>query len=782
MKLSLIVLFTSAYLSAATQTSYSVLTQKYQEFKNLNQKNKIHLILNQEKFYPGDTVFFKAYFVNANLIGIKGKNQLEINLFDSEGMTILNQRTNVTDGIGKNQLIIPDTLKDGLYLITAHPSWLKNADKDLVFSRQISVVSGNKIIAEEKDKLLISVEGGHFLKDIDNSVSIVSNKAGTNVEIINDAGQIISEIRLDNEGIGSFIIKPEAGKEYFARMTNTVKQFTLPKVENDGIGLQLIKPENNTEEYLIRLKSYEGSSLTNELIQVILSNHSKAQFISECSVGTKEHTDIKLPQATLYEGLNTISILDKKGTCLAYRSFYYERKKSVTASIQIENKYFTREKVAAHISLSDSIGNPIKGEFNIRVINSNIVQSEKRNSLSDALSIIPYLKEDTYFNRLDSGWQAKLDSKLIQLGEPPQWDEILSAKNNKKSLSNPATSIKVGKAYYKDSKKPANDLDIIFYLQKNKSIQQTRIENGRVTLFTPEFEGEDDLFFISETYHYVNGAKHGEEFSNLIIEWEGEKASNFPSRFEWRKTTQPDEYAAFSKNKQIIQNSFQDFSPESIKPSQNDFEEEVAKADISIDVQKYDPFPTMTELIKEVIPSLYHRKIGKKNIVRANLSTRMSPKSTGDPVYIIDGIATKNTTFFLSLKPIEILKVKIINDENKLLPLGLFGKNGIVLVQTKAGNQSEPDRLITPIKGLNRSLDFNLIDYSLSKNANKPFFRSTLYWNSSIKTDSNGKGNIDFFCTDDIGSMMIEVQGITDGGKPFSVVKQFEIVPSKLKN
>jgi hypothetical protein len=99
-------------------------------------------------------------------------------------------------------------------------------------------------------------------------------------------------------------------------------------------------------------------------------------------------------------------------------------------------------------------------------------------------------------------------------------------------------------------------------------------------------------------------------------------------------------------------------------------------------------FPTIEELIREIVPSMFIRKSGKRIIVRVSL---LSPLiSTQDPVYIIDGIATKNSEFFLSLDPSEIVTIKLINDSKKLLPLGLLGKNGIVIVKTKSGDRREP--------------------------------------------------------------------------------------------
>ena len=154
----------------------------------------------------------------------------------------------------------------------------------------------------------------------------------------------------------------------------------------------------------------------------------------------------------------------------------------------------------------------------------------------------------------------------------------------------------------------------------------------------------------------------------------------------------------------------------------------------------------------------------------------MVGKVTGDPVYIIDGIATKNTAFFLSLKPSDLLTVKVVKDPHKLERFGLMGKNGIVIVQTRKGNAREPlDDPSKLIEGLNRSVSFKARDHSGAEDAHRPDFRSSVYWNPSVKTDSNGKASVDFFCSDDIGKLSIRIDGLTTEGKPFSAGQDLEV-------
>ena len=150
--------------------------------------------------------------------------------------------------------------------------------------------------------------------------------------------------------------------------------------------------------------------------------------------------------------------------------------------------------------------------------------------------------------------------------------------------------------------------------------------------------------------------------------------------------------------------------------------------------------------------------------------------NAADPLYVIDGIATKSTDFFLALKPSDLLTIKIINSLNKLKPLGLLGKNGIVIVQTKMGNVREPvDDRSKLIEGLSRPLNFKTSDYSQTSNTHVPDFRSTIYWNPSVRTNSSGLTVVDFFCSDDVGKLTIYIEGIATGGRPFSTEQNVKV-------
>jgi hypothetical protein len=197
-------------------------------------------------------------------------------------------------------------------------------------------------------------------------------------------------------------------------------------------------------------------------------------------------------------------------------------------------------------------------------------------------------------------------------------------------------------------------------------------------------------------------------------------------------------------------------------------------ADDLILFEEYKLFPTMTETIKEIINPLRTITIGKKKEVK--IKSLNKARATGEPLYIIDGIATKNTDFFLSLKTSDLIFIKIFRNSKKLARLGFIGKNGIVMVQTKLGNAREPLNKSNLITGLQMPVRFSAPNYDKGVKSLIPDFRSTIFWAPSISTDANGNAQVAFYTSDDVGSLEIRIDGFSKNGEPFTAFRTIEVV------
>jgi hypothetical protein len=245
-------------------------------------------------------------------------------------------------------------------------------------------------------------------------------------------------------------------------------------------------------------------------------------------------------------------------------------------------------------------------------------------------------------------------------------------------------------------------------------------------------------------------------------------------------------YADFVNRKKLVDRSYNFYgNAEALAKSSSsenlnkDFEDELTGVDYSVKVDEYVVFPTMEELIREVVPSLLHRKVRGNSIVRVVLPDGAIPNE--NPLIIIDGIMTKNINYFLQLKPADLISIKVVRTINKLNRFGTLGRNGIVLVQTKGIDHTKlkNENTLISVKGLNKPIPFRVTSHTILSDQRIPDFRSTLYWNPAVISNPRGESVINFSASDDVGNFLISVQGITSDGKPFAQLDSIKIIFNK---
>ncbi|HTH58102.1 MAG TPA: hypothetical protein VL728_18775 [Cyclobacteriaceae bacterium] len=764
MKIALKIFLLFLLTDTVAQYNTSELTRKFSEYSAQWPNRKIHLIFNQDKFSPGDTVYFKGYFLSEDLSGVAGNQVIDLHLVNSSGNSVLHLKFSTTDGVGKNQLVIPPSLPQGFYVVTAYSSWMLNFDPSFFFKKRIAVVDKNGLTLQSDQKIRAAVEGGRLINGLKNKV-IIHADANSVVQIIDSSGANVGHTLTDSTGIGIIHLLPSESNSYFAQRIGDDNKANLPAVQRDGLGISVSRSANGSTKFnLTPTATVRGKELS-----AIATSRGKV-FYHHSFSAESGGIELLIPRENIPEGVARLSILDRNGELLANREFYSEGTVRANVQVNVEKKYFhPRERVSFEISLADEKGQPVEGEFSISAISRDLQVLGIQNSLADELLVQSCLKEPYTIDRHDSTWIFKLNDVLIFNTEEIPWNQILMGKVPKPAHTLSNFIQMKGKVSLLDSsvKKLPDGMDILFYLQRTGIRYQTTVDRGQVWLAVPALTGEDEMLYLGEDRYYVNEQPHGEEVPGLKIDWE-KTTPKFQAAPLFKETEKPDPYASFAAKNKLINKSYGFYLAKASPPPRTITSNELVSGDVNINVQEYTLFPTMADLIKEVIQFLQHRRIGERDRVLASLTEDMSLQSTGDPLYIIDGVATKNTSFFLSLRPSELLSVKVVISAKKLKPLGMLGKNGIVMVTTKKGNAREPLDNSKLVQGLNSVVDFTTHSYADNSSAHLPDFRSTVLWEPSLKTSKDGKAKIDFYASDNLGGLNVRIDGITAQGVPFS--------------
>lgn len=286
----LLILLCALTTIRAAAGSLEEIRQALEEGSRSQVQEKIYIHTDNQCYFVGDTLWYKAYVVRAdNLQPTDMSRILYVELLSPDGLLVERQQVVVSgNGYTCGQFALKDSLYSGYYELRAYTRWMLNfnvrhhhysthdtwhfynkqmaADYfriwDGLYSRVLPVYSkpeepGNydarrmyqrpktRLPKQKKDDLIVSFypEGGHLVKGVENRVAFeVTDQYGQAVNIRGtvDADGRQQDIGTEYMGRGSFAVTP-GNKRIVARFTFRGKDyhFNLPEAEESGVAIHL---------------------------------------------------------------------------------------------------------------------------------------------------------------------------------------------------------------------------------------------------------------------------------------------------------------------------------------------------------------------------------------------------------------------------------------------------------------------------------------------------------------------------------------------------------------
>ena len=150
-------------------------------------------------------------------------------------------------------------------------------------------------------------------------------------------------------------------------------------------------------------------------------------------------------------------------------------------------------------------------------------------------------------------------------------------------------------------------------------------------------------------------------------------------------------------------------------------------------------------------------------------------------LYLLDGMPI-DVTAIQSISPWDVDFIDVIKGPASSIYGGRAG-DGVIAVYTRIGPIENQEVARGPgianftHPGYYKAREFYAPTYDQKRDQEKPDFRTTLYWNPTLKTGEDGKTGLSFFTSDEPGTYDVIVQGITTVGYPVS--RQFTLKVSE---
>ncbi len=744
-------------------------------------QEKVYIHTDRPIYITGETIWMSAYVVDAMLhIPNSLSRVLNIELLDNSGQPVKQVRIKMTDGVGNGQIFVSPDIPSGYFTLRAYTNWMKNFDVDYVFQKSIGVVNPSASasideLSKIKDTTFVQFfpEGGSLVFGLKSKVAVkVSDGDGSGVVfaglVYDDEENEVAKFTTSDSGFGSFDFLPKKGKTYNAwvAVDTVIQKYNLPKVEESGVVIKVTNQGNNFD------LNFQSKNTAQSTFLVVI--HTRGKIIRMKSLNLDVEQKMELLAKDITPGITHITILNDQFEPMAERLiFKYPKQNSISLNLP-KQEYGKRDKVRLTLNSSDLEGSEA-GQLSVSVFHNSEHIPANENIISNLLltsDIKGKIEDlDVYFDSNNTHRAEQIDLLILTHGwRRFDWKNIIQDGDIQikypAELRGPILSGSLSKNGEK---------------QLPKSILVDFI--GTASVMNSSGIDSDGSFHFEVPFNVSNDKVHFFSLYDSLVTEQVDVYSPFDLKAR-NNTAYPISFSPKSKdileelnvNIQLSQ-VYRDFSringdlPIIDNPETNFF----GKPDYLYLLDDYTRFETVQDLFLEYIRSALIRQNNRQNGFYVVKEKKMFPVNA---FTTIDGIPILDTDVMLNFDPLKIKKIEVMDD---YYFIGSTRLNGIVNFSTYNGDfdqQDLPDYMIEKVyHSLQSSREFYSPDYS-SDNANLkriPDYRNTLYWNHSITLKDGEIKELEFFTSDDTGNYQIEINGITNTGRPFYLTENIYV-------
>ena len=692
------------------------LSEKFLRFCKTVPREEIFIHSDREEYISGEDMWFNVYLLDRqNFKPSSGSKIAYFELLNPENRPIVQKKIWLDGGFGPGQIALPDTLSTGTYTIRAYTNWMKNFFPNNCFTKVVHIY---------------------------NAFSNKTFKRSLNLDNI---------IR---QGINAKINQEQLNTGLTLKADNFKPDFLEIIVSAD----EKFRSENSNQFYLF------------------IQTHGIINKVSTEKL-TGEITKISVPKSQLSSGINCITVFNLKGRPVGERYIYTPDRVNPGISVHSVDSSGLRKK----ISLDLEFGRVLSSSLNPTNFSISVAPETINHNIMD---INDYMVFGTEFGSLPSG---VFKNRKVNEIAPELIDNFLQTVKSDWINWNTIVS----------------DQPPVFRYQMEN---ENHYLSGRLTTSGQNSQDIDKYVICSSPgktaiFQYAKADEAGkfsfklhidEKIKDLIIQPDITKnqSLNIESPFsdQYLKSEIivdslsnqiPDYISTWSVNHQVRKIYGTSSIGEPIRPviSQPKTRRFYGKPDQELNMKDYITLPVMQEVFFELLVGVFlkNKKSGYEITV---FDPEFNKVYETPPGLFIDGVAVKDPAVIAGLDPEIVEKIDVIRERYFV---GDYLFYGIVNIITKAGdfsNATLPDyairlsyRVIDPVNS------FISPDYSSTalKKSRIPDFRNTLYWNPSVKPDQDGKTRVEFWSSDNKADYLINIQGITQEGKIFSLQRVLKV-------
>ncbi|OJJ14509.1 hypothetical protein BKI52_42790 [marine bacterium AO1-C] len=669
-----------------------------------------------------------------------------------------------------------------------------------------------------KKHLTFFPEGGNLVVGIPNRVGFKAiNRQGLGVSvqghIINEAGKKVAELKSTHLGMGSFAFTPQPDKKYTAVITQkngAEQRFELPQALSQGFILKIQPSPRNRSLLMVQ------SSLRKRKKFTIIA-HCRGKSVFTASGTTKKNRPFKvtLNHDQLPTGILTFTVFDGQMTPQCER-IIFSRNTQKALRIKIDTTLKNaapREKVTLNLDVSSLRRMGANANLSVTVVDENMVKENPQHAnilsyLLLASDLKGYIEQPNFYLK-DEKLETRKALDLLMMTQGWRrftWKKVV-VDNYKVPEYKIEKALSISGVVTKPGGRPVDDASVTL-LSLDKEVFQTtqtygggkftfdnlRVRKGaRLVFKATTAKGKDKLKVkidkLADTLE-IKAFTEDPRVQNNLAQFEQKKVylQNQAKRVQLKKSLTFDPAIKMLEEVEIKAKKItgQDYKKRKVQLySQPSYR-------IRVDSGHFKPKDgdDFMNYIQGKIPSLkvFYTAAGDRFTITFRGSELNAVLGRNPEIlYLLDGQPVDSEVLRV-LPPQSIAYIDMIGPGRA----GMYGAtavtnsgtamNGILAIYTKKDYKHPSTFRHKGIQGIiyqqgyYQTRQFYVPPYdnpAFVKNK-LPDYRSTIYWNPSVKV-VNGKAQVSFFNADSVTNYRIIVEGISNEGAIGRTTYQYQI-------
>ena len=403
------------------------------------QQERLYFHFDKSAYFPGDTIWYKAYVMAGFNASAISKN-VYTDWLDASNNLILHGVAPIVFSSAYGQIVIPENYTADVFHLHAYTGWMLNFDSSFLFDKDIPVIQptgqGNSPIPLHNVQVSVMPEGGNLVQSLLSIVAFkANNQSGRPVAITgaikNQQGDVLDSVFAVHDGMGRFFITPTPGDIYSLHWRDAegdTGTAPIPTALPTGAVLKVSVSENKIGFHVDRCT---GAPVSFKKMYLVATAQQAEAFKLVIDLDKVTDATGSIPISQLPTGIVQLTLFNAYWQPIAERIVFVNNNDyTFTAGINIDKKNINK-RGANEIEIN--VPGSIAANLSIAVTDASLIYDTSYNIISHLLltsDVKGYINNPAYYfsSQSDSVKQA-LDLVMLTSGwRRYRWDDVTAGR------------------------------------------------------------------------------------------------------------------------------------------------------------------------------------------------------------------------------------------------------------------------------------------------------------------------------------------------------------------